>query len=255
MGTDKDWEKWGSKDPYFGVYSDDRFRRLSLDQSSKDAFFATGAAHIDRVFQLVQQHFSLELIPAKSLDFGCGVGRLLIPLASRSGHSLGVDISPSMLDEAKKNTLSAEINNVNFALSDDELKSVEGHFNFVHSYIVFQHIPWRRGRIIIQKLAGKVEAGGVLAVHVLTATNHSNISRIFARLRYRCPPIQFLWNLIKRRGIFEPPMQLHVYNMENIIEDLNNLGFDSPILCGEPDMDGFENVYILARKNFYSGQA
>lgn len=255
MSTDKDWEKWGSKDPYFGVYSDERFRRRSLDQSSKSAFFATGAAHIDRVFRLVQQHFSLDLMPAKSLDFGCGVGRLLIPLASRSGYSLGVDVSPSMLEEAKENTVSAEINNVSFALSDDELKSVVGHFNFVHSYIVFQHIPWKRGRIIIQQLAGKVEDGGVLAVHVLTATRHSNISRVLARLRYQLPPIQYLWNLIKRRSIFEPPMQLHVYNMENIIDDLNDLGFDSPVLCSEPDMDGFENVYILARRNFHSGPA
>ena len=38
----------------------------------------------------------------RALDVGCGAGALTRQLAARSGHVLGVDLSPKMLDRARE---------------------------------------------------------------------------------------------------------------------------------------------------------
>jgi hypothetical protein len=49
MSTDKDWEKWGSRDPYFGVLSSEKFRRGKLDQKAIDEFFAAKSRGLTNV--------------------------------------------------------------------------------------------------------------------------------------------------------------------------------------------------------------
>ena len=47
-----------------------------------------------------------------ALDYGCGVGRLTLPLAERCEHVYGVDVSPSMLREAARNAARMGLPNV-----------------------------------------------------------------------------------------------------------------------------------------------
>ncbi|MEI8572419.1 class I SAM-dependent methyltransferase [Methylomonas sp. LW13] len=248
MGTDKDWEQWGAADPYFGVLSSDEFRKDRLDARAKDEFFASGRRHIERVFQLISENFGHAFFPNTALDFGCGVGRLVLTLAERTERTVGIDISPSMIAEALDNTKYAGITNVSFVLSDDALTNVVGEFSFVHSCIVLQHIPWARGRLILQQLADRVEPGGYLAVHFLTSSSAPKLIRAAVRLRYVFPPLNWLRNLTKRRPLFEPAMQLHIYNTGKIILDLKERNFETPVCCNEPDMDGFTSILLLARR-------
>ena len=66
-----------------------------------DEFFESGVKEIDAVM-----HYIASLgrtIPRKrSLDFGCGVGRLTQALARHFNQACGVDIAPSMLALARK---------------------------------------------------------------------------------------------------------------------------------------------------------
>lgn len=248
MSTDRDWERWGAGDPYFGVLSTDRFRRDRLDKNAMDVFFASGEAHVTRLFQTIGEALGIEFKPASALDFGCGVGRLLLSIAKHTQHSTGVDISPSMLEEAARNANAAGITNVNFALSDHRLSRVTNSFSLVHSYLVLQHIPWQRGRILIQALSERVERGGCLAVQILVSTTAPVIVRAAVRLRYAIPPLHWLRNLIKGRPLFEPAMQLHVYDMETVLGDLRARGFESPKVIDEPAMEGFRGVYLVARR-------
>lgn len=248
MRTDKDWEKWGSTDPYFGVLSSERFRRGKLDKNAIDDFFASGEEHVDKVFQLVSETLEAQFKPKSALDFGCGVGRLLLPIAKRTERCLGVDVSPSMLREAARNVESAGIANVDFALSDDRLSKVTNTFGFVHSYLVLQHIPWRRGRYIIQRLSEKVESGGYLVTHFFVSTAASKLVRAAVRLRYAIAPLHWARNLMKRRPLCEPAMQLHVYDLSAVLRDLTARGFESPGIFDEPVMNGFRNVYLVARR-------
>ena len=45
MSTDRAWNEWGEKDPYFGVLTDDKFRRRNLTDEAKA--FVTGRASDD----------------------------------------------------------------------------------------------------------------------------------------------------------------------------------------------------------------
>lgn len=248
MSTDKDWEKWGATDPYFGVLSSERFRKDGLDGSLRQEFFATGTKHVEWILRLVSENFKTDFRPRTALDFGCGVGRLVLPLASRTERTLGVDISPSMLAEAAENAKAANIDNASFVLSDDTLSNAAGRFSLVHSYIVLQHIPWSRGRPIVQQLAQRVEPGGFLTVHFLTSANASRLVRLTVRLRYVLPPLHWLRNVLKRRPVFEPAMQLHCYNKDVIIRDLEAAGFEPPVCCDESGVAGFNGVFLLARR-------
>jgi SAM-dependent methyltransferase len=248
MGTDKDWEKWGATDPYFGVISSEKFRKDSLDAGAKAEFFASGSEHVERVLRLIREHFDPAFQPRTALDFGCGVGRLVLPLAARTERTLGVDVSPSMLAEAAANASAAGVTNVAFALSDDALSNVADRYSLIHSYIVFQHIPWARGRTLIQQLADRVEAGGVLAIHLFTATSAPKLVRAVVRLRYALPPLNWMRNALKGRPLFEPPMQLNVYDLPTVLADLKARGFDTPVCIDEPAFEGFTGVFLLARR-------
>jgi len=92
--------------------------------------------------------------PTRTIDFGCGVGRLTLPLARDSASVPGVDVSPGMLSEAQKNSAERGVSNVRFALE------VSGRFGLVHSFIVLQRIPPRRGLPIGRDPATPVEPGG-----------------------------------------------------------------------------------------------
>jgi hypothetical protein len=48
IGTDSAWEKWGSRDPYYGVVSFEEFRKDHINDN-KERFFYTGNQEIERV--------------------------------------------------------------------------------------------------------------------------------------------------------------------------------------------------------------
>ncbi len=247
MSTDRDWEQWGAADPYFGVCSSERFRTDSMTSQARDEFFRSGEEHIAGTLRNLESVFGTGYEPNSALDFGCGVGRLVIPLARRTERVTGVDISPSMIAEARSNCAAANVANVTFVESDDSLSRVSGTFDLVHSHIVLQHIPWRRGRVILQSMADRVSPGGCLAVQILAGHDASPLVRALVRLRYAFPPANWLRNLLKGRPLSEPPMQLHIYDLEAVLGDLEARGFS----CHQrvEKWADFRNTFVYARRN------
>lgn len=250
MGTDKDWETWGSTDPYFGVLSSEEYHRPALDLDARDRFFRSGEEHVQRVLGLLRTEFDPPFTPEGILDFGSGVGRLVIPFSKRALRVVGVDISPSMIAEAEANCRTHDIDNAEFVLSDDGLSKVTGQFELVHSYLVLQHIAWPRGRKLIQSLADKVSPGGFLALQVLVACKAPKLARALAKLRYAFPPANWSRNLLRHRPIFEAAMQLHVYTPKTIRADLQALGFHDFIeFADSADLQhDFEGTFLFARR-------
>lgn len=170
LQTDADWEWYGRNEPYFGVLTSEQFRRESLNDEARRLFFESGEAHVDSLFTTIRTHIAPDFSPKRCLDFGCGVGRLTLPLARRSDAVVGLDVSQGMLAEATANGQAASLANVQFLRIDDELTGVEGPFDLVNTYIVLQHIPCVRGLPIIGKLIALLAEGGVGAIH-LTYSN------------------------------------------------------------------------------------
>ena len=96
--SDKEWEKLGQDDPYFGVISMDRFRKGQMDDEAKADFFRSGEEHIEYVLKTISDTMIPGFAPSRALDFGCGVGRLALPMARRIDEVVGVDVSDSMLE-------------------------------------------------------------------------------------------------------------------------------------------------------------
>jgi len=164
--TDAEWEKWGARDPYFGVLTHDRFRATALTAADYDHFFDSGRQHVQAVLATCRRHFGEAFAPASVLDFGCGVGRILIPFAETGAAVVGTDVSDSMLAEARRNCARFGIRNAELVKSDDALSAVPGPYDLVHSTIVLQHIESERGLDILNRLVSLVAPGGVAAIQV-----------------------------------------------------------------------------------------
>lgn len=241
MTTDIEWEKWGARDPYFGVLTDPKFRTAALTDAARDEFFAMGRHHVDHVLHIIRCHLEGSFAPTRTLDFGCGVGRLLLPFARLGGEVVGVDISPSMLAEARRNCEREGLDNVVLAPSDDALSAVQGDFDLVHSCIVLQHIEIARGLKLFEQLVRRVRPGGMGALHVTFGWDFHAASLgvpppppapqalpWWRRLR------QWLGATLRRRALVaplpnadDPEMQMNFYNMSQLMYLLQRAGVGS----------------------------
>ncbi len=75
------------------------------------------------------------------LEIGCGVGRMTRMFSRIFGHVDAVDVSPTMVEQARANL--KDYPNVTVHLGDGATLSGirDGSIDFAFSYIVFQHIP------------------------------------------------------------------------------------------------------------------
>ena len=101
--AERTWRPHGARGPYFAVCNEDGYRRDRLDATARAAFFDTGRVHVAWVGRLIAERLGGTFRPARVLDFGCGVGRVLLPLAEGTERAVGVDVAPEMLAEAAAN--------------------------------------------------------------------------------------------------------------------------------------------------------
>ncbi|MFH1146354.1 MAG: class I SAM-dependent methyltransferase [Pseudomonadota bacterium] len=222
-GTDKQWEKSGKNDPYYGVLTLEKYRSVNLTEENKEEFFDSGYGHLDHILMKIERYIEQDFIIRKALDFGCGVGRLLVPLAEIAESVTGIDVSQAMLDEAKKNCEARAIKNASFLKSDDSILPLSGKYNFIHSFIVFQHIPVRRGECIFRNLLGLLDDGGVCVIHF----TYAKARKIMEWVQWvtRCIPFAAnTINLLKGKGFFAPQMQMNSYDLNRILSVIQNNG-------------------------------
>lgn len=169
MSTDDAWRTWGERDPYFGVITNPKFRRSQLTDEARSEFFASGEWHVNHVFDVCRQLTGGRFAPRLALDFGCGVGRVTLPLAERVDHVVGLDIAPAMLLEAQRNAKARGRDNVDWRVSDDALTAVTERFDFVHTCITLQHVEPTRGTRLFRRLLECIADGGVGAIQLTYA--------------------------------------------------------------------------------------
>jgi len=252
MSTDTDWDKWGEIDPYYGVLSSDEYRADNLNEELRAKFFHSGDEYIGRTLGNVRSHLDIDYHPERCLDFGCGVGRLVIPLARLSQEVVGVDVSDHMLAEAASNCQKSNIKNVSFVKSDDNLTKLTGTFNLIHSCLVLQHIDTKRGMRLIDALVRHLEPGGVIAIQFHYHCDAPKVIRALVKLRYNLPIANVARNIIRGRPLREPAMQLHIYDLEAVISMLKAAGVDSIYLNPFKHAE-FQSVALYGQKSISSG--
>lgn len=223
--AEKTWISLGEADPYFGVLTDDRFTRKNIAENL-EAFKQSGDAYVDSLMADIAAHFDAPT-HARALDFGCGVGRLAIPLSRYFNEVVGLDISPAMLGEARK--LAGDNPKVTFALSDDDLGNAPGEFDLVHSYIVLQHIPVDKGLKILRAMLARVAIGGIASLHFPVSRDGGTLERWRYWARCNVPGAHRLSNLMRGRPISEPMMQMNAYPLPTIFSLFEEFGFERSI--------------------------
>jgi SAM-dependent methyltransferase len=219
------WDRL-ARDPYYAVVNEEGNRLESAAEDARARFDASGekevAATLDEIRRFVDPAFR----PARGVDFGCGVGRLTIPLARVCGSIIGVDISQAMLDEARKNCDARGADNVALVTSEAFFGAGAERepLDFVHSYIVFQHIPPRAGMWMAEALVRRLAPGGVGALHFTYARRASRTRRLVHRLRRTIPGVNVLANLVWRRPLLEPMIPMNEYDPGALLALLHDHG-------------------------------
>lgn len=222
--TDREWEAFGKSCPYFGVISHAKFKSADTDGEARDEFFSLGEKHVSQFFSIIRENLVHDFAPRRVLDFGCGVGRLVIPLARRVDEVVGLDVSESMLDEARRNCAQAGVGNATMLRSDDQLSQLSGSFDFIHSFIVFQHIPPHRGVSILAKMLTHLAPNGVGALHFTYASDSHGLRSVFSKARAKVPYVHNFLNLAEGHPFRYPHMQMNEYDLNQIILLLQHHG-------------------------------
>jgi SAM-dependent methyltransferase len=133
----KNWEVLGDTDPLFGVLSDPTRHGGKWDPES---FFASGQAHVEKLLRILADTRA-SFQPGTCLDFGCGPGRLTIPLSESFRHTVGVDVARPMIRAARRFAPTAARCEFVVNRTPDLRQFRDASFDVVHSCLVLQHIP------------------------------------------------------------------------------------------------------------------
>ncbi|MFI4964009.1 MAG: class I SAM-dependent methyltransferase [Caulobacterales bacterium] len=232
--TDADWRELGRSEPYWGVLSNGMFLSENITDESIEAFYACGRPYIDEIVG------RLEAVTGsgpsgRGLDFGCGVGRLTEAMAEHVEAVVGLDVSPGMLEVARRRAGKATY-----------LEALpEGMtFDWINSFIVFQHIPPDRGEAILADLLGRLNADG--AVSLQFAVWRDEAHQWPKKTDWRSA----FDSLRHRRWIASLPVGhilMYDYDLSRLLRLLNEGGVEEMSLVSTHH-DGHHGVIILGRK-------
>src|SRR6185437_3831351 len=223
-GTDRDWEIWGKENHYYVLLTDPKFLNSNLTDEALHEFFGSGEQHVENLCQLIRTRIRSDFEPRTVLDYGCGTGRVAIPFARRAQRVVGIDISPSMLEEARKSCSRFAVDGVEL-LHLDEMDSLEpGSFNLVHSFMVFQHVPVARGEVLLEKLIRLLAEGGIGALHFTFSIPRGMALQAITTLRNHSRTLNGILNVAKGRPFSRRHMQMNNYSMNRILEMLAQQG-------------------------------
>jgi SAM-dependent methyltransferase len=232
----REWEAFGRNDPYFGVCTEEEYHRNTLGEDARARFFASGDRQMADILAMATSITDADWTPARVLEYGCGVGRLLIPAAKQAQQVLGVDVSPSMLAEARRNCEEFGVTNVDL-VGTDELAASTGGFDLVYSIAVLQHVPSRAGEQILARLIQFLRPGGVGVVSLLVGAD-PQLARFNVIMKW--PLAHNMRNLTRGLDWSYPYMQMNVYDLNQLTLVLDDHGVQDVRLRVGPRSRGFD---------------
>jgi SAM-dependent methyltransferase len=232
--TDADWRHLGATEPYWGVLTQDAYKRQQIDAVALEGFYATGRDDIAVIVRDLERADLGPLRAGRALDFGCGVGRLTEAMRDHADEVVGYDISPGMLETAAARARPG----VSYAST-----LPDGPFDWNNSLIVFQHIPPRRGLALMAEFLDRLAPGGALSLQLTVWTDQT--------LHPPVPPAKpSRWAWSPRAAADPRPtgtMVVYDYDMNVVIRLLNERQIGR-LTLNPTDHGGHHGVTILARR-------
>ena len=236
--TDRDWQNIAQSFPYHGVLTQEKY--LNPDNEALREFFSTGDGDIAHHLSSLRRVFGT-FEPRSALDFGCGVGRLLIPLAKECGSGVGVDIADGMLDLAAKHCQEAHV-------QAELMRTIptDRRFDWVNTTIVLQHIPPNRGYKIIRDLWNCVASGGCFTFQITAYKDN----RHFGELQRDLTVFRYDGESVLNYSIDvddTTAMYMFDYDLSKVFSILA-LPDGTPVFMQKTDHGGCHGFYIYLRK-------
>ena len=235
--TDADWRQIGASEPFWGVLTHPEFKAENLDAAAIKAFYATGVDYVAYVaWELAMLSGGTPFHVARALDFGCGVGRLTEAMTAHADAVTGYDISPGMLETARSKSGGKPV-------YTDRLP--DGPFDWLNSYIVFQHMPPEQGYVLLDQLLERLAPGGFVSLH-FTFYRDAHLKPPQA------PPAPLLNRVFGRAPApAEPPpgsLMMYDYDLTRLCEALNRAGVGRMTLA-HTDHGGHHGAHIFGAKD------
>ena len=183
--TDTDWEQLAAAEPYFSVLTHPEYLSRNLTRDGIENFYSSGQTLIERTIASLEP-FRRSRKLGRGLDFGCGAGRLLIPMAKLCEQAVGVDVASRMRQITRQRADESGLANVEVFRDLDELPPAM-RFDWINSRIVFQHIAPKRGYRLLEKLLSRLDVGGLVSFDfslfrdrtlLAAATQHHDLYRV-----------------------------------------------------------------------------
>ncbi|HXO37554.1 MAG TPA: methyltransferase domain-containing protein [Candidatus Acidoferrum sp.] len=161
------------------------------------------------------------------LDVACGPGLLVCAFARVAQHATGIDMTPAMLEQARKTQQEQGLKNISWLPGDVySLPFPSEHFSIVSSRFAFHHLQDPMGALMEMKRVCK--PGGRIVVADMAPLPEKAAALNAAELlrdpsHVRALPVGELIGLFEQAGLGAP--QITSYRMEGELEDLISRSF------------------------------
>lgn len=242
------WDRLSKEDPLWAILSrdDKKAGKWKLDE-----FLRTGQEDVNSYCQLLVSVVGMPKHFEHLLDFGCGVGRLSLAWKQQATRVTGVDISETMIHQARQ--LSSGIQDIVYVCNPNPDLSLfaSSSFDLVFSHICLQHMPWPMARRYLGEFSRICRTGGHV---VFQLPSRSGTSQTIARgRRWLIDHLPFgLDRLYRkwRRGT-STFFEMHFTPVNEVISTCRSFGLQDIMLkydeSAGPQTEGF--IYIFRKSS------
>lgn len=153
------WERLGEKRPFHSVLTEQQYLPDRFAQSEAQ-FWESGRAEAEQLAHYLRGIGLMNCADLTVVEYGCGVGRVTIPLAAIAKEVIGYDVSEPHLKLARQRAAALGRTNIRMvALSD--LPAAFEPCDVFYSKIVLQHNPPPLIDYLLRALIRSLRRGGV----------------------------------------------------------------------------------------------
>src|SRR5262245_41630838 len=177
-----------------------------------------------------------QFAPMSTLEYGCGLGRLALPLAQRPGSVVAVDRSAVMIDLARAEAERRGLGHIVFQ-RPEELFAAPRTFDLVVCYHVLQRLPRVEGLALLRRLLATIGADGVGIFQWCCGVRAPLAVQGLRWIRERVPPANRLANQLRGKPPADPFIPTYVYANDEMLAELEAAGFHAVHLALERHED------------------